>query len=194
MDEDAVLLERWRDGDSASGRALFARYFDALYRFFETKCDEPDDLVQSTFLALTRSQRAFTGRGSFRAYVYAIARNELYMRYRALRREREFDPDVSSIAEIVTTPAGRLARNQQHRQLLEALRTLPVEQQTLLELHYWEELDPAALAEVFDVTPGVIRTRLYRARTALRAALAHTRYVANQARVSAQAARAADST
>jgi RNA polymerase sigma-70 factor (ECF subfamily) len=52
--------------------------------------------------------------------------------------------------------------------MLEALRALPVEQQTLLELHYWEELDAQQLAEVFATTPGAIRVRLTRARAALR--------------------------
>ena len=68
----------------------------------------------------------------------------------------------------MTTPATRLARDADRRQLLEALRALPVEQQTLLELHYWEEMDPAALAEVFETTAAAIRVRLHRARRALR--------------------------
>src|SRR5258706_576213 len=50
----------------------------------------------------------------------------------------------------------------------EALCQLPVEQQTLLELHYWEDMDIANLAEVFEMPPTTIRTRLHRARKALR--------------------------
>ena len=41
-----------------------------------------------------------------------------------------------------------------------------MEQQTLLELHYWHELDAEALGEVFDATSGAIRVRLLRARKA----------------------------
>src|SRR6185295_12917475 len=49
-----------------------------------------------------------------------------------------------------------------------ALATLPAEQQLLLELHYWHELDAEALGEVFEAAPGTIRVRLLRARRALR--------------------------
>ena len=76
--------------------------------------------------------------------------------------------ELSSIAELVSTPGTRLGRNQEHQRLVQAMRSLPVDQQTLLELHYWEELEIGDLAEVFDAPAVTIRTRLHRARKALR--------------------------
>jgi RNA polymerase sigma factor (sigma-70 family) len=165
--DDAELVGRWRGGDQQAGEALFARYFDALYRFFATKSADPGDLTQATLLAVVRSRQQFAGRSSFRTYLFSIARNELYDHLRAQKRHG-FDPEVSSIIDLVTTPATRLDRNDDHRRLCLALRELPIEQQTLLELHYWEDLDAAALAEVFDAPATTIRTRLHRARLALR--------------------------
>ena len=52
--------------------------------------------------------------------------------------------------------------------MLDALRELPLEQQLLLELHYWEELEGEQLAEVFEIEPATTRSRLFRARHALR--------------------------
>jgi RNA polymerase sigma factor (sigma-70 family) len=78
------------------------------------------------------------------------------------------DFELSSIAELVSTPGTRIARNQEHRRLLEVLRQLPVEQQILLELHYWEDMEIADLAEVFETPQATIRTRLHRARKLLR--------------------------
>ncbi|MEZ4361255.1 MAG: RNA polymerase sigma factor [Kofleriaceae bacterium] len=171
MDSDLELVARWRSGEQAAGEALFAKYFDALYRFFATKCADPGDLTQATLLSVVRSRQQFAGRSSFRTYLFSIARNELYDHLRAQKRVRAFDPAVSSIIDLVTTPATRLDRGEDHRRLCLALRRLPVEQQTLLELHYWEDLDASALAEVFDAPPATIRTRLHRARLALRACL-----------------------
>lgn len=171
MEPDELLLARWRSGDEEGGQALVARYFPQLYRFFANKCDEPDELVQATFLAVMKALDQFAARSQFRTYLFTVARHELYRYLRGLRRTRTFEPEVSSIAEIVTTAGSRIARNESHRQLCAALRTLTVEQQTLLELHYWEEMDAAALAEVFEVSAQLIRTWLTRARSALREAL-----------------------
>ena len=168
--EDLALLDRWRAGDAEAGQALFTRHFDSIYGFFETKCEaEADELTQATFLACVRAKDQFRKDSSFRTYLFTIARNELHrlLRTRA-RKDDKLDFELSSIAQLVSTPGTKIARNQAHRQLIEALRRLPVDQQTLLELHYWEDLDIAGLAQVFDAPTATIRTRLHRARKALR--------------------------
>lgn len=167
---DTALLERWRGGDTGAGEELFARHFDSIYGFFETKCSaEADELTQSTFLACLGARDQFRAEASFRTYLFTIARHELYRLLRTRqRRDAKLDFELSSIADLISTPATRLARNQEHRKLVETLQHLPVEQQTLLELHYWEGMDIAELAEVFEAPQATIRTRLHRARKALR--------------------------
>lgn len=173
-ESDFELLDRWRAGDKPAGEELFARYFDGLCGFFATKCHgEAEDLVQRTFLACVRSKDAFRKQASFRTYLFTVARHELYHHFRQRSRDGErLDFGTTSVADLVTTPATRLARNAEQRQLVEILRTLPIEQQTLLELHYWEEQDISALAEIFEATPNTIRVRLHRARQALKDKLA----------------------
>jgi len=171
VETDLDLLARWRAGDQSGGRDLFQRYFDQLHRFFSNKCSEPDEMVQATFVALLKARDQFAGRSSFRTYVFTIARNELYRFVKILHRDRQFDPETSSIAQVETTIGTRLARNQQHKMMCAALRTLPLEQQTLLELHYWEDVDIAALSEIFETEHATMRMRLHRARTALREAM-----------------------
>lgn len=173
-ESDFELLDRWRAGNKSAGEALFARYFDGLCGFFATKCHgEAEDLVQRTFLACVRSKDAFRKQASFRTYLFTVARHELYHHFRQRSRDGErLDFGTTSVADLVTTPATRLARNEEQRQLVEILRTLPIEQQTLLELHYWEEQDVSALAEIFEATPNTIRVRLHRARQALKDKLA----------------------
>ena len=168
--DDLMLLDRWRAGDADAGQALFQRHFDSIYGFFETKCEaEADELTQATFLACLRARDQFRKDASFRTYLFTIARHELYRLLRTRqRRDDTLDFELSSIAELISTPGTRIARNQEHRRLIEALRALPVEQQTLLELHYWEDQDISALAEIFEAPAATIRTRLHRARKALR--------------------------
>lgn len=169
-EDDLELLERWAAGDKAASDQLFGRYFEALYRFFEHKIDgEVDDLVQETLLGCVRGRERFRGQSSFRTYLFAIARNTLYDHWKA-RAPAGRDEDVEnlSIASLSTSAGSRMARRQEEAQLMDALRQLPMEQQLLLELHYWEGLDAEQLAEVFGTESATSRSRLFRARAALR--------------------------
>ncbi len=172
MDDDLALLERWRGGDLHAGQDLFARHFGDVFRFFQHKVgNEADELVQRTFTACVAARDAFRGLSSFRTYLFSIARNQLYTFFRQLPKAEHVDFEVTSIAELVTSLSSRLGRLQQVEQLRNALARLPAELQLLLELHYWHELDAAALAEVFETTAGNIRVRLLRARKSLRGAM-----------------------
>ena len=173
MDTDLELLDRWCNGDSAAGNQLALRHFDSLYRFFDNKVgSDIDDLIQATFLACVRSRDQFRRQSSFRTYLFTIARHELYRYLRERQRHREdIDVDEVSIQQLGTSPSGKLARSQEHKRLLLALRSLPVEQQVMLELHYWEDMSAAELAEVFGITEPATHMRLSRARKALRASM-----------------------
>lgn len=170
VDSDFDLLDRWRAGDKAAGQALLARHFDTLCGFFESKLDrDADDLVQRTMLACVASKDAFRKQSSFRTYMFTVARNELFQYLQKRRRDgARLDFSITSLAEILTTPGSRMIKNAEKLRVVEALRRLPVEQQTLLELFYWQELDVEAISEVFEIEPGATRVRLHRARKKLR--------------------------
>lgn len=167
---DFELLQAWRRGDAPAGQKLFKRHFRAVYRFFQTKCEaEADELVQATFTACVRARDNFRGDSAFTTYLYTVARHELYRVLAERRRDLgRVDFEVSSIAQLAPTPRTQIATREDRACLLRALRDLPVEQQTLLELHYWESVEIGALAEIFDSPASTIRSRLHRARNALR--------------------------
>ncbi len=174
---DEELLERWRAGDKAAGNELLSRYFGPVRRFFATKIagDDVKELVQRTFAGCVEGAQRFRGDGSFRAFVLAIARRQLYkyLRDRSRSNARE-EPDlsVSSVVALGQSPTSIIAAAQREALLLQALQRIPVEQQTLLELHYWERLPANDLAQVLDIEPGTVRVRLHRARRAVERVLA----------------------
>ena len=169
VEEDPVLVERWRADEPGAGHALCSRHFDEIYRFFEHKLpEEADDLTQQTFLGLVRSRAQFRAQASFRTYLFTIARNVLYTRLRKTPAHVHVDLEVSSLDELVSSPSGKLERKAEAARLHAALRRLPVEQQVLLELYYWHELRDDQLAEMFETSAVAIRGRLLRARRALR--------------------------
>ncbi|MEM7153139.1 MAG: sigma-70 family RNA polymerase sigma factor [Myxococcota bacterium] len=174
MVDDFELLTAWRDGDTEAGQRLFARHFDALFRFFRNKIGDNDaaDLVQTTFLACVERRDGFRGESSVRTFLFAVARRRLYSHLESIHRaDRRFDAGVTSVVDIGATPSQLVDRKRSYSVLLAALRMLPVETQTLLELHYWEKLSGSQLAEVFAVAEGTIRTRLRRAKQLLAEAI-----------------------
>lgn len=170
--DDGELLQAWRAGDRSSGERLVARHFRTVYGFFRNKLDaEVEDLVQRTFLRCLEARDAFRGESSFRTYLLAIARNELYGHFRG--RGVQLDPQATSLAVIDTgtRPSAIVDRKREHRLLVRALRILPLDDQILLELHYFEELPGSELAVVFAAPEGTIRTRLRKARALLEKAV-----------------------
>lgn len=170
MGDDFELLERWCAGQRDAGNELLERHFQSLYRFFSNKVqDDLDELVQATMLACVRSVGQFRRQSSFKTYLFGIARNQLYTYFRQRERDRKhLDFGVTSLADMGITPGERIHRGRRQALLLDALRKLPVEQQVLLELYYWEEMSVGELSELFDIAETATRARLTRARRSLR--------------------------
>lgn len=172
LSSDLELLKRWRRGDALAGNELFRRHFQAVYRFFRDKVSgNEDELIQATFFACVRARDQFREDCSFRAYLFTLARNELYQHIRLEARRGKLDFGVTSLADLGPSPSRVLDMDQQRAQLTHALRQLPLQQQLLIELHYWEDMRPAELAEIFEITQTTARVWLHRARQALRETL-----------------------
>ncbi|MCR9164897.1 MAG: RNA polymerase sigma factor [Nannocystaceae bacterium] len=169
MTDDHDLLERWRSGDTSAGEKLLRRHFRSVYAFFANKiAGPPDDLIQETFRACVESRSNIRDGSSFRAYILAIARRELYRTYRQRAVVQEFDPSRVSVSQLVASPTAIIAKDQNQRFLLQALRSLPLDFQLALELTYWEQLPAHEAAEVLDIPVGTLKSRIRRAKEALR--------------------------
>lgn len=164
-----MLLEAWRGGDRTAGDTLLRRHFDGLYRFFRNKVDHGvDDLIQRTFTACIASKGDIRKQSTFRTYIFTIARNELYHHWSRSQREgQRFTPAETSIAQMGASATSVMARQQEQRLLLRALRMLPLELQVAIELHYWDQLSTQEIAEILEVPQGTAKSRLRRAREQL---------------------------
>lgn len=175
MDEDVRLLEAWRGGDDRSGGALFERHFSSVRRFFSTKVPprEVEDLVQRTFATLLEHRDQYRGEARFIAYLLAIARSQLHRWLRKYDPVREgIEGTQVSVRDLGISPSEIVAQHERQQLVIDALRQLPIDTQTLLELFYWEGLDASEIAIAMGIGHGAVRTRLTRARQALRELIA----------------------
>jgi RNA polymerase sigma factor (sigma-70 family) len=172
--DDRSLLDAWAAGDRDAGEALFARHFEAVVRFFQNKLSrDHDDLIQQTFLGCLEARGRFRGDGSVRAFLFGVAHNVLGKHLRGRYREpTELDFAHVSFAELGDTPSLVIAADQKQLAMLTALRRIPIDHQVALELHYWEGMTAAELAEVLGLPVGTAKTRLRRAKQLLAAELA----------------------
>lgn len=171
---DDQLLAAWRGGDEDAGVELFERYYDAISRFFRSKAwDASADLIQRTFLACLETRERMREGTAFRSYLFGIARNILLEHYRGKRRDGErIDFMEKSVEDFGPTPTSLLGQQQETQLLLQALRRIPVESQTILELYFWENMTAKDIGDVLGVPEGTARTRIRRAKQLLEQQLA----------------------
>ncbi|MFZ6178848.1 RNA polymerase sigma factor [Nannocystis pusilla] len=174
--EEQALLEAWRGGDAEAGRQLITRYYAAIYRFFYNKAEPAacEDLAQETFEVVVRRRDAFRGDSPFRAYVYGIARFVLVAHIRRRQRHgKRFEPAEDSAIDPATegSVTALFADRELEYIVVQALRSLPLDDQILVELKDWEGLTQAELADLFEAPQPTVARRLQRARTRLREAV-----------------------
>ncbi len=175
MPTDPELLEAWRSGDLSAGDELFNRHFGAIHRFFRNKVsdDRLEDLVQQTFMACVEGRERFRNDSTFRTYLFGVANNLLRDHYRSQKREPEaLDFGKSSAVDAGAGPSTVVGKRREERLLLEALRSIPLDSQIVLELYYWEEMSASQTAEVLGIPEGTVRGRVRKAKELLKKELA----------------------
>jgi len=169
VEDDVELLAAWRGGDASAGKALFQRYFHQVSRFFVNKVPyDHEDLIQETFMACVRGRDRLREDTRFRSYLFGAAYNVLkkhYERYAGPRRPDALEQ--SSAEDLAPGPSTLLRHDEQDRRLLEALRRIPLAQQAVLEMSYWEGMSSAEIGQVLGLPAATVRTRAHRGRERL---------------------------
>ena len=170
MTDDAALYRAWSAGDRDAGAQLVDRYLAAMSRFFANKVaigSDVEDLVATTFERCARSLGTLERPDRFRSYLYGIAANVLRDSVRKRRPEPAGSLLEIAVADVSPSPSAVIARRQQERVLLAALRAIPLEHQLVLELSLFESMSRAEIAEALSLPEGTVASRTRRARTLL---------------------------
>ena len=173
--EDATLLRAVARGDEAALAALYDRHARWLTVRLSRRCGSPDvvdQAVQDTFLALWRQAGSYRDRGDVAAFIWGIGVRRLID---AIRREHGARPRPAWRAaepEAVISAEEQVLLGIEHGRLGQALAGLTPELRGALEATVLDGLTCAEAAELLGVAEGTVKSRCYRARQALRAALA----------------------
>lgn len=168
VETDEQLMLAFAGGRGEAFHELFCRYKQPLYGFFRRRLAEPaqaqaEELTQETFLAILRAAPRYEKTALFRTYLYTAGFRIL----RAHRRKTAFRATFFGSTDIEREP-GRDAAIDAELQIRQAMARLDRIDREALMLREFEQLSYAEIAELLGVPVNTVRSRLFRARFALR--------------------------
>jgi RNA polymerase sigma-70 factor (ECF subfamily) len=180
---DGELLTAARRGDASALEALLVRYQPHLYRFGLRMCgneEDAGDVAQESLISMARSLRDFRGESSISTWLYTIARSFCIKKRRRGRfapaREASLDaPGIDAaqrLADPAPTPEQVATNRELQRALIRAIDGLDPPQREVLVLRDVEGLSAPEVAKVLGISVDAVKSRLHRARVAVRQALA----------------------
>jgi RNA polymerase sigma-70 factor (ECF subfamily) len=169
MDEDELPISRVLAGDREAFRGLIARHQAAVcatIAALQPRGSDCEDLAQDVFLAAFRHLGQFDSlRGSFRTWLLAIARNACRnAQPRAVFAQFEEVPEFAD----ARTPEMLASESEWFERLDRGLAALPEEQRLAFVLVEMQGLSYQAAAAIAEVNVGTVKSRVHRAKAALR--------------------------
>jgi RNA polymerase sigma-70 factor (ECF subfamily) len=166
---DEQLMVAFSKGSADAFNGLFSRYKQPLFGFFRRRLADPsqaEELTQETFLVIVRSASRYQPTALFRTYLYAIALKILQAHRRKAAFRAAFWVAAASREPVVQNTSDVEVA------LRHAVGKLEPTDREILMLREFEQLKYEEIAKVLDLPVNTVRSRLFRARTALRDMLA----------------------
>ena len=172
---EILLISRARGGDREAFGALVEQYRDNVYRLAYRMCGnayDADEAAQEAFVAAWRALPNFRGDAKFSTWLYRLTTNAaIDVMRREKRHQTVGDGEMMELADDADSPQETVERTEQQEAVQKALSTLSEEYREVLLLRYMEELDYAEIAEVLQLPSGTVKSRINRAKAALKTAL-----------------------
>ena len=190
---DLALFDRLRAGDPTALEPLMERFASRVYRVANGICAssaDAEEVVQDVFVTLFRKAASFEGRAALGTWLYRIAVNSSLNRRRGKRAKLEepledllptyLDDGHRSgdrsflLADWSQMPDELLLSREGRGVIRTALECLPAHYRTVLVLRDVEELSSEEVSEIVGDSVASVKSRLHRARMALREQLTRT--------------------
>jgi len=174
VDSDEGLLQEALRGDEAAFDALYGRHRTPLFRFawrLSGSVATAEDVVQECFLALLNGASFDAGHGTLRTYLFGIARHLVMKRVKLEGRATE-SPEADDAPAAALDPLDGLMARERALLVEQAVMALAPLQREALILFEYEDLKLEEIAIITGVDVGTVKSRLHRARQALRRRLA----------------------
>jgi RNA polymerase sigma-70 factor (ECF subfamily) len=167
---DEILVERIAAGNKLAMQALFARHRTSVYRWLLRLVSNEtlaDDLLSEVFLDVWRQAGRFECRSSVSTWLMSIARHKA-LSARRRRTEAQFCEKIgATVADPADDPEVALQEKDRDELLRRALTRLSPERRQVIDLVYYHEKSVDEVAQILDVPPATVKTRMFYARKKL---------------------------
>jgi RNA polymerase sigma-70 factor (ECF subfamily) len=177
-DPDHELVESWKAGDEDAFELLVRRHQKRVYRLLLRMMGSPEeaeDVAQETFLNLHRHGRRFRGEARFSTFVYRVAANAALNRRRSLGRRRARIKKLAArqaagddLPVTPRNPEDATGGAELSVFVRRALETLSPSLRMPVVLYDLEGMAYGEIAKILGVAEGTVKSRIHRARKALR--------------------------
>lgn len=178
--EDREVIEQVLGGDNDAFGLLVEKYQTKVYNLALRMCGNEDDafdLSQESFLRAWRSLGSFQFEASFSTWLFRLSSNICLDFLRAKKRRAtvsltmvsdEDEETQLDLPDAGPTPEEAALAADDRRLLAEALNSLPADFRQIITLRAIDDLSYTQIAEILGIQEGTVKSRLSRARTALR--------------------------
>jgi RNA polymerase sigma factor (sigma-70 family) len=179
---DEMLASRAKSGDMDAFVELSKRHanrvFQTAYRITKNRQDA-EDALQEAFLNAFTHLKNFEGRSSFSTWLTRIAINSALMTLRKKRNSHEIPIDDGPVGNFVIRepqspmgdPESHYVRGERHKLLRKAIHRLPPIYREVIHLQETKEHSLREIAQSLGITVPAVKSRLSRAKNALRTAM-----------------------
>jgi RNA polymerase sigma-70 factor (ECF subfamily) len=175
---DAECVRRVQQGDTDSFEVLVRRHqrtiFNLVYRLLGDY-DEAAEVAQDVFLSAYKSIGQFRGDANFSTWLYRIGLNHASTRRKSLNNTQQRHVPLDSnevIADGAVDPAKSFEHKEIQQRVQQALNSLDPADARIILLRDLQDVPYEDVAEMLDIPIGTVKSRLHRARQALKANLA----------------------
>ena len=171
MDYGAESYCRYLDGDNDGLKEIVETYFDGLMLYlnlFVRNLSEAEELAEETLFQLVSKRPVFSGKSTFKTWLYGIGRNVTLRYIRRRNREAELLEEYDTVTTVEEDAERELLAKERDRTLYRAMGELKKDYRQVLWLRYFEKMDEMSIATIMKKSVHSIEHLHRRAKEALR--------------------------
>lgn len=164
IDEEAQQVEAAKANPESFG-VLYEKYHEQIFRYAYQRTGDKEvsfDVTSQIFLKAMTNLHKYESRGlPFGAWLFRIAKSEVYQLFRNNKANRTINVETSQLADLLEE-FEEDGSDEKRQLLVEVLREIPEEDVQLIEMRFFEKRPFKEIAEINDITENYAKVKVYR--------------------------------